>query len=208
MQFKGGDSRIGTETFAAISDNTIKGMSSPLAIIGIDVREGASAAVEGNTISSNNEGIVVDQTADVTIHDNEVRGNYQGIVIGDEVGDVEMRGNKVHNNTSHGLEIIERESNAPTENLVVKNEFTYNGGDGIVITGSQQPGVSNVFDSNKASYNGGNGINLGMGAVGNTLKENEAIKNGGFDIMDANGGPPANVYLNNKCGSSNPDGLC
>lgn len=200
-------------TFATISGNVIRspGASGPSGSqIGIDVREGAEADVEDNTITGNTSdvfvdgtGIVVDLTAHVAIRGNEVRDNDRGIVLGDETAYVEVRGNKVRDNTSFGLLILEA-----SYNTVVKNEFNHNGGDGIALQSGDPPATGNIIDSNKANDNRGNGISLGLGAVGNTLKQNEAVKNAGFDLTDANGGPPANVYTDNKCGTSNPDGLC
>ena len=204
---------FGGNTFATISGNTIRspGASGPSGSqIGIDVREGAEADVEDNTITGNTSdffmdgtGIVVDQTANVSIRDNEIRYNDRGIVLGDETAYVEVRGNKVRNNTSTGLLIIEA-----AYNNVVKNEFNRNGGDGIALRSGDPPATGNIIDSNKANDNGGNGISLGAGAIGNTVKNNEAIKNGAFDLTDANGGPPANVYINNKCAKGNPPELC
>jgi hypothetical protein len=40
------------------------------------------------------------------------------------------------------------------------------------------------------------------------MKGNTARDNGGIDIFDASGMPPADTYADNTCDTSSPNGLC
>lgn len=199
---------FGTNTFAMIDDNHIR---EPLgdAQIGIDIREGAKADVEDNTVLGNSSegsaGIVVDQTDTVSLRDNTVTHNALGIVLGDETGNVEVRGNVVRNNSSHGIFLTDA-----SFNTIVENESDHNGGAGIWLeTSPSEPNAfNNTIRTNKVHDNAGDGIHLGLGVINTTAKENRVVNNGGSDIVDANGGPPANVYNDNRCGTSSPSGLC
>jgi parallel beta-helix repeat protein len=197
--------------FAQIDDNIIRGHEAPElnnGQIGINIREGGQGDVEDNRVTGNKQGgggigIVVDQTANVSLRDNTVRDNDRGIVLGDETGDIEVRSNEIRNNTGHGVMIIDAGGNR-----IVENEISGNGGDGIRVQSADPPATDNLIDSNEISDSGGNGISLDVGAINNQVSDNEVSDSGGLDILDENGTPLVNTYSDNDCDTSNPSGLC
>ena len=91
------------------------------------------------------------------------------------------------------------------DNVVVNN-----GGDGIrVETSPREPtAFRNVIAGNRVRNNDGDGIHIGRVVADNAIEKNRVRDNGGTDIVDLNGEPLVNAYADNRCKTSNPDGLC
>ena len=192
--------------FATIEGNTIRGLEPDIigGQRGIHLREGGRGKVEDNTITvnTNGTGILVSQTAAVLIRKNTSTGNAAGIILSGETSDIQVRGNTVRDNTSVGIDLADAGQNTVADNVVVNN-----GGDGIRVETFPRE-LRNVIAGNRVRNNDGDGIHIGRGAADNTVEKNRVRDNGGTDILDLNGEPLVNAYADNRCKTSNPDGLC
>jgi parallel beta-helix repeat protein len=197
-------------TTAAISSNSVRGQGPAGADevqVGIEVREDAAATVEYNTVTGNvgtfpapaSAGILVAFTGNVSVRHNDIQANQRGIVLGN-VGGAEVRGNQAHNNTSHGILMLDT-----LNTTVAENSVDGNGEHGITLT---QETFDNMIVSNSANGNGADGISLAQGVTGNSVTQNSATANSRFDLEDSNGEPLPNAYSANICLTSNPAGLC
>ncbi|MEI5905623.1 right-handed parallel beta-helix repeat-containing protein [Bacillus spongiae] len=120
--------------------------------------------------------------------------------------------NSVWSNTSIRNQFgVQIEFNS-TSNQVIKNNVCNNVNSGIIVQTFVGPGL-NVIDSNIVRNNGTDdtdaGILIPTGRTGNTIRFNKARNNFEFDIEAGPGAePPNNTFDGNKCGNSDPPGLC
>jgi parallel beta-helix repeat protein len=196
---------------ADVSDNTVERYGA----IGIsadgDDRADTSAQIDGNTITGQggggaNEtqiGLRLDETT-VDAEDNIISGNIGsgpgafGVGILIEFASGSIRDNELTQNGT-GIRF------APGGDVVLRsNEVSGSINNGIELFSS----FSATVVENESSNNGGSGIYLAAGTQGNTVRGNKARNNGGIDIVDDTGNPPANTYKGNKCNTSTPAGLC
>ncbi|MEW9502111.1 right-handed parallel beta-helix repeat-containing protein [Jeotgalibacillus marinus] len=122
----------------------------------------------------------------------------------DVVGETTLYGNKVFKN-GVGIELdLDDNGNNIINNLVEGNKTG-----GIRLESGEEEGASNnLIDNNIVKDNENVGIWLEPNTTDNCVRSNCAFNNAGNDIQ-AN--PPAddnNTFDENKCGTSDPDGLC
>ena len=129
---------------------------------------------------------------------NHVFENAQaGIVIGASTG-VTARNNRSEKNTD-GIRV----QNGAANNLVEKNEIFKNTQDGVLL---QNNADANIVLLNHIRESGRDGIRINDAlSAGNTIERNVMRENAEHDAHD-NG--TANVWINNKCETSQPPGLC
>lgn len=196
---------------ADVSDNTVERYG----FIGIsadgDDRADTSAQIDGNVIrgqgtggaSTSQIGIRLDETT-VDMEDNTISGNYGSGADGVGIGIlVEFAGSSIRDN------IVKQNDTgvrfAPGAGVELRsNEIHDNAHNGIELFST----FNTTIVENESSNNGGNGIYLAAGTTSNTVSGNTALDNGGVDLFDESGPPPANSYTDNTCDTSIPSGLC
>lgn len=182
---------------ATISGNTITGAGAITVIsqYGIQVSDGATADVNGNTISQNayqppgdySAGILLSNTSGVTVRNNTLSANLDGILLS-SVTKSTLSGNR----SSADLEgIVLQSSNG---NTLRQNVF--NGGlDGIALIDSN----NNTVDRNRIVGGAQSGL-ICFGALGNTISGNTVSGNNYglvFDVDSANNRVVGNRLLGN-----------
>jgi hypothetical protein len=191
-----------------VSDNTVERYGYiGIAADGSD-RAGTFAQIDGNIVrgagpgaSQRQIGIYLDETP-VDVEDNTVSGNYgsgdEGVGILVEFANGSIRDNTVRRNDT-GVRF------APGMRTTLRsNEISQSARNGIELLRTFEA----LIVENDTLHNGGSGIFLDAATHDNIVRENDAEKNGGGDIVDASGPPPANLYADNSCDSSSPEGLC
>jgi parallel beta-helix repeat protein len=191
---KGGVVVIGAGSDANVTHNTITGVG-PTDVIaqnGVQVSHGATADVEGNFISGNNytpgtfvsEGILVFETAGVTVRHNSLVDNNEGILLY-FTDDSTVEHNIAVDNTLNGIGLWEAEGN-----VVRHNKASDNGQDGINVFDSDDNRVENNFTFGNERY----GIGLEGTSTGNFIARNHLGDNDGGDLFVGN---PDNTLKNN-----------
>ena len=150
------------------------------------------------------------------IENNRVFANLRGIIVGNSTG-VTVRNNRSERNTEFGIRL----QNSAANNLVEKNEVFQNAQDGIrlesaappIPPGIPGPVVANIVQLNHIRRNGRDGIRVfDQLAAKNTIERNVIRESGEHDAHDDSKGPgtagTANFWINNKCETDLPDGLC
>jgi len=196
---------------ADVSDNRVERYGFAGIVADGDDRADTSAQIDGNSIrgqgaggaSESQIGIRLDETS-ADVEDNAISGNYgsgangvgEGILV--EFANVSIRDNTLKYNDT-GVHFGPGDGGTLRSN-VIRNS-THNG---IELFST----VSALIVENESSRNGDNGIFLAANTQSNTVKGNTARHNGGVDLFDASGPPPANTYADNTCDTSSPNGLC
>ena len=196
---------------ADVSDNRVERYGFAGIVADGDDRADTSAQIDGNIIrgqgaggaSESQIGIRLDETS-ADVEDNAISGNYgsgangvgEGILV--EFANVSIRDNTLKYNDT-GVHFGPGDGGTLRSN-VIRNS-THNG---IELFST----VSALIVENESSRNGDNGIFLAANTQSNTVKGNTARHNGGVDLFDASGPPPANTYADNTCDTSSPNGLC
>jgi len=200
---KGGIVVAGTGSSATISGNRVKGvgLTPVIAQNGIQVSNGASANVVGNTVSNNqfdtsggdfeSEGILIDTAGTVRVRDNFAFANDEGIAVYSTDG-VLVEGNTANGNTLNGILFVD--SNNGT---VRKNDTEFNQNDGIGISASN----GNLIEGNTAAHNANFGIEVDDGSMGNTIRNNRLFDNGENLFVE-----PGNTVGNNDTSNSHHHG--
>jgi len=214
---KGGIIVVGTGSNAVIEANRVLG-AGPTNVIaqnGIEVADGATATVRGNTVlgnkftgtSAEGVGILVYQSSNVTVQGNTAIGNDEGILLfaddpAKAVINSRVTGNVTLNNTFNGIGLF----NANND-VVENNVASFNGFDGINLeqaTGDRVAGNTTLF-------NGRYGIALEATATGDTVVNNRATNNVEADLFDGSTGGgtagTANTYLNDRADTALPTAL-
>ncbi|MFJ7590216.1 nitrous oxide reductase family maturation protein NosD [Streptomyces sp. NPDC097617] len=190
-------------------DNTARdNAESGLFIANTVDREGGAtdtlgAVVRRNTLTGNRIGVTVRRVRNLSVYGNTVTGNCGGIfVVGDEgepgAGDLTIRGNRIHENNK----FCKGNSRLPDIQGV-----------GIVLTGAEETIVrSNSIRGNVGASPLSGGILLFKSFVGatntdNVIQDNVVRDNKPADLANQGTGT-GNRFLNNRCGTSVPAGMC
>ncbi|MFE5808739.1 nitrous oxide reductase family maturation protein NosD [Streptomyces sp. NPDC056491] len=161
------------------------------------------AVVRRNTLTGNRIGVTVRRVRNLAVYGNSVTGNCGGIfVVGDEgepgAGDMTIRGNRIHENNK----FCKGNSRLPDIQGV-----------GIVLTGAEETVVrSNSIRGNVGASPLSGGILLFKSFVGatntdNVIRDNVVRDNKPADLANQGTGT-GNRFVNNRCGSSVPAGMC
>jgi hypothetical protein len=167
----------------------------------------AHALVADNVVWNNGFGLFVRHSHFVTVRDNTSFANCQGVFVLDDgqpggVGNIKVVDNIVKNNNKFCP--ANPEEHAPPLQ-----------GGGILLLGAQHSLVINngVFGNQGAQINSGGIVLLSAQMFGgnvpnfNVIVNNEAFKNLPADIRwDGTG--KGNIFRNNECKTSSPNGLC
>ena len=208
---KGGVVVFGADATAAVSGNVVVGAGPTDAIAqnGIQVSDGADAAVSGNTVTGNvytgegvsAAGIYADTAGSVSVTGNRVFGNQTGLLLL-TLSDVLVIGNRVFDNTADGIDL-----GSVTGGLVLGNRVEGNAGDGVLL--SDTTGV--VVAGNRVRNNDARGLAVTDGSNGNVIFGNTLRGNTQFDAFDdttgTRTGGTANFWFNNRGGTANVTGL-
>lgn len=207
---KGGVVVDGEGATVVVAGNTITG-SGPTALIaqnGVQVSDGATAAVVDNRISGNAytgtdfsaTGVLVDTAGGVLVSGNRVFDNQIGLLVFDSAG-VAIAGNRVTDNDA-GIYL-----SGVDGGLVADNRVEGNGSDGVVLDAS----TGLVVFGNTIRRNGGDGLALTGESTDNSIFTNVLLRNGGFDAFDDTTGDgtggTANLWFDNRIGTRNVPGL-
>jgi len=200
---KGGVVVIGTGSNADVVRNTVRG-AGPTDVIaqnGIQVSDGATGTVSGNTVSGNKytkedaegTGIIVFQSNGVRIRNNFAFGNDEGILL-DTSNNSTVSGNTSNGNTFNGVGVLNSNNNQ-----IENNRTFFNGFDGINLETSN----NNTVNGNEAAFNGRYGIALEADTTGNTVRNNRLHDNAAGDLNDLGTG---NHVSNNQIGRGGEHG--
>ncbi|MFD9479518.1 MULTISPECIES: nitrous oxide reductase family maturation protein NosD [Streptomyces] len=190
-------------------DNTARdNAESGLFIANTVDREGGAtdtlgAVVRRNTLTGNRIGVTVRRVRNLSVYGNAVTGNCGGIfVVGDEgepgAGDMTIRNNRIHENNK----FCKGNSRLPDIQGV-----------GIVLTGAEETIVrSNDIRGNVGASPLSGGILLFKSFVGatntdNVIRDNVVRDNKPADLANQGTGT-GNQFVNNRCASSVPAGMC
>jgi len=214
---KGGIIVVGTGSNAVIQGNRVVG-AGPTNVIaqnGIEVADGATATVQGNTVLGNKfigstaegTGILIYQSSNVTVQGNTAIGNDEGILLfaddpNKAVTNTKVTGNVTLNNTFNGIGLF----NANND-VVENNVASLNGFDGINL----EQATGNRVAGNTTLFNGRYGIALEASAKGNTVVNNQATRNVIADLFDGSMGSgtagTGNTYQGNRADTALPAAL-
>ncbi len=190
-------------------DNTARdNVESGLFIANTVDREGGAtdtlgAVVRRNTLTGNRIGVTVRRVRNLSVYGNTLTGNCGGIfVVGDEgepgAGDMTIRNNRIHENNK----FCKGNSRLPDIQGV-----------GIVLTGAEETVVrSNDIRGNVGASPLSGGILLFKSFVGatntdNVIRDNVVRDNKPADLANQGTGT-GNQFVNNRCASSVPAGMC
>ncbi|WP_446459388.1 right-handed parallel beta-helix repeat-containing protein [Streptomyces nojiriensis] len=190
-------------------DNTARdNAESGLFIANTVDREGGAtdtlgAVVRRNTLTGNRIGVTVRRVRNLSVYGNTLTGNCGGVfVVGDEgepgAGDMTIRNNRIHENNK----FCKGNSRLPDIQGV-----------GIVLTGAEQTVVrSNDIRGNVGASPLSGGILLFKSFVGatntdNVIRDNVVRDNKPADLANQGTGT-GNQFVNNRCASSVPAGMC
>ncbi|WP_412566295.1 nitrous oxide reductase family maturation protein NosD [Streptomyces nojiriensis] len=190
-------------------DNTARdNAESGLFIANTVDREGGAtdtlgAVVRRNTLTGNRIGVTVRRVRNLSVYGNTLTGNCGGIfVVGDEgepgAGDMTIRNNRIHENNK----FCKGNTRLPDIQGV-----------GIVLTGAEQTVVrSNDIRGNVGASPLSGGILLFKSFVGatntdNVIRDNVVRDNKPADLANQGTGA-GNQFVNNRCASSVPAGMC
>jgi parallel beta-helix repeat protein len=196
---------------ADVSDNTVERYGFAGIVADGDDRADTTAQIDGNIIrgqgaggeSESQIGIRLDEMS-ADVEDNTISGNYGSGTTGEGVGIlVEFASSSIRDNTlkqnNTGVHF------GPGDGATLRgNEIRDSASNGIELFST----INATIVENESSDNGGNGIYLAANTQSNIVKGNTARDNGGVDIFDDSGTPPANTYVDNRCDTSSPNGLC
>jgi len=200
---KGGVVVIGTGSNADVVGNFIQG-AGPTDVIaqnGIQVSDGATGTVSGNTVFGNKytkedaegTGIIVFQSNGVRIRNNFAFANDEGILLDGSDNSI-VSGNTSNGNTFNGIGVLESDNNQ-----IENNRTLFNGFDGINLETSN----NNRVTGNEAAFNGRYGIALEADTTGNIVRNNRLHDNAAGDLKDLGAG---NNVSNNQIGRRGEDG--
>lgn len=161
------------------------------------------AVVRRNTLTGNRIGVTVRRVRNLSVYGNELTGNCGGIfVVGDEgepgAGDMTIRNNRIHENNK----FCKGNTRLPDIQGV-----------GIVLTGAEETIVrSNDIRGNVGASPLSGGILLFKSFVGatntdNVIRDNVVRDNKPADLANQGTGT-GNQFVNNRCASSVPAGMC
>ncbi|MFF4393142.1 nitrous oxide reductase family maturation protein NosD [Streptomyces sp. NPDC001552] len=190
-------------------DNTARdNVESGLFIANTVDREGGAtdtlgAVIRRNTLTGNRIGVTVRRVRNLSVYGNTLTGNCGGIfVVGDEgipgAGDMTIRNNRIHENNK----FCKGNTRLPDIQGV-----------GIVLTGAEQTVVrSNDIRGNVGASPLSGGILLFKSFVGatntdNVIRDNVVRDNKPADLANQGTGT-GNRFVNNRCASSVPAGMC
>jgi parallel beta-helix repeat protein len=203
---------------------------------GIQLSRGADGQVVNNVVSENTSpnvdagagsNIILFCAGSAHVYGNVVRMGDLGITIADNAG-AHVRNNEIDDSGVDGISLQFiglyfgsalgcTPSISPTQdNFVHDNRITSSSRTGISLS-NFDPGSAastpndNTIGSNAVDTSGLDGIHVFYGED-NELKNNRIDDSEGTDAVDDTSGGgsagTANIWKNNKCSSSSPDGLC
>ncbi|MFE9630859.1 nitrous oxide reductase family maturation protein NosD [Streptomyces sp. NPDC006463] len=161
------------------------------------------AVIRDNMLTGNRIGVTVRRVRNLSVSDNILTGNCGGIfVVGDEgepgAGAMVIRGNWIYENNK----FCKGNTRLPAIQGV-----------GIVLTGAEETVVrSNSIRGNVGSSPLSGGILLFKSFVGaqntdNVIKDNDVRGNQPADLANQGTGS-GNTFVGNRCGTSQPAGMC
>ncbi|MFJ4777588.1 nitrous oxide reductase family maturation protein NosD [Streptomyces sp. NPDC088762] len=159
--------------------------------------------IDDNMMTGNRIGITVRRVRNLTVTDNILTGNCGGVfVVGDEgepgAGDMTISGNEIHENNK----FCKGNTRLPDIQGV-----------GIVLTGAEETIIrSNSVRGNVGSSPLSGGILLFKSFVGatntdNVIRNNDVRDNRPADLVNQGTGS-GNRFIDNRCETSRPAGLC
>lgn len=188
-----------------VSDVLIQGFTLRRYFENIRLTAASSNTVRMNrTTAAGHDGITLANSAGNLIEHNvsfdNLSGNACGVLVAaGSVGNL-IRHNTFENN-NWGIRIL----GGSTDNRVFANESRRNRSRGIQNLDAppgSPPSGGTAIESNRVEQNP---IGIDILSSGVTVARNHAFHNTVFDLMD---GGTNNVFINNHCATSNPDGLC
>jgi len=151
--------------------------------------------LEYNTAMGNgNHGFQVNNSDDNELEYNTAIGNNNGFNLFQSDKN-EFEGNTATGN-DNGFNLFMSDENEFEDNTANENDTT-----GFVAASSDE----NEFEGNTANENGNNGFGVGGTSEQNTLEENKACDNAGFDALDISTGSGNEWDDNDFCFTSLPD---
>ena len=208
---KGGVIVANEGSHATIRDNRITG-SGPTDLVaqnGIQVSDGASAVIAGNSIrghaytgeGAEAAGIITSDSGTVVVTGNKLFDNQDGILIEGGAG-ISLLGNTVRGSLLDGIVL-----NEVTGAFVSGNRVTDSERDGIFVVDS----TNAVFVGNNVRGNGRDGMHVEGLSKNLTFVFNHFRGNEGFDAFDGTSGNgtagTANLWFGNHIGTKSPSGL-
>ncbi len=213
---RGGIDVANTGSSALIRNNTVTGLSLPLANqyleqVGLAVEAGGTAVIVGNTISQNlqtnangsNFGFglyIANPGAGFSVVANTVTDDNYGIYVFSAQGAL-LAGNSVSGSTVDGIDLVS--SSGVT---LVGNAASHNAGNGIALLGS----TGNLVLFNSTRHNSAEGLFADAGSTGNSFLLNATRDNGLYDAEDLSFGPAsagtANTWVGNRGKTDNQGG--
>lgn len=200
--------------------NELRGSVNGIEIIGVPaVPENQSNWLVGNTLHDNTStGIAIASSSSNGLVDNEIFSNTTGIYTAESSNTLILH-NKVFDQSDFGLKLVNSSNSVILNNIIQNNQdegihaatsnnviisgnkIRSNSGTGVKLSDS----TFNIIEQNKITENLDNGVNLDTTSTNNLVVFNSICNNQPNDIILEN---PDNDVVFNKCGNSNPPGLC
>jgi parallel beta-helix repeat protein len=139
------------------------------------------STVSGNVLANNLNGITLEGSSNNVISDNRVASNSEcGIYLDGVSGDNNISDNRIEANGKDGVSVYAIGS--LKVNLVSQNQISNNQGNGISVNGAQECKIV----GNNITLNRGSGICFLYGSSGNAVNANYIARNGmGIQLSDA-----------------------
>ena len=165
----------------------------------------------GTVTGGGQAGIAFENVHHSRVHNLVVVGNFFGIGVnaGDFTNDQtiastastdnEFRDNVTAGNFGHGITVNGGNHNRFTHNNLSGNGL-FLGGHGLFLFNAK----NNVASHNTTDLNSGAGIDVGPFGSENTINDNTALGNFGFDLQDENGDCVHNTWTDNSFNSNSP----
>jgi hypothetical protein len=210
-----------------IENNVITGVgpTSTIAQNGIQISDGATGVIKSNTVSNNvyspgsvaSTGILLYAAGQTDSENNVLSTNDVGFyayvpppppgAAGTNPTTV-ANANKIIASTYDGL-ILDGTNGAKVQNDQAvgtwgRQAYGPDNGDGFDVYATSGA----LLQGDIAGGNSEDGIHDETGATGNTFNGDQASANLSFDCQDDNGGPPANVWQNDKGDINMPQAIC
>jgi len=193
---------LANTTDAVVKDNLFRDAAAPAGVAAVGtqgVRIGFGIAVSnvevvGNEMHDVGIGVLgwasgLARISDITVKDNHCHDNNRGLLFVD-MDDSVVKDNDAHDNDAFGLAF-----NACDDNEIVGNKANDNGLRGLVLVFGSD---GNLIKGNQVNGNTLDGIALLVGDnVGNTIKDNEALDNGVWDLFHNSTSTP-NSWIDNE----------
>lgn len=165
-----------------IDGNSVSGNSGPAVVL---FEHSIRNAIERNSLSDNDDGIVVEGSDQNVVKHNSASGNGGGVVIVDSNGNLVQK-NSLHDNVFVGIVVIGSDDNRIEGNSIIGNSQDEQTEGGIHLASNDQGDTSdrNVVSRNELSGNAPDGLLVETGQAGTRIELNRANENAddGIDI--------------------------